>query len=35
MDGSPVPHDILRVMGVEALANYWSTRSRRSIACRA
>ena len=22
MDGSPVPHDILRVMGVEALANY-------------
>jgi len=22
MDGNPVPHDILRVMGVEALANY-------------
>ncbi len=22
MDGSPVPHDILRVLGVEALANY-------------
>ncbi len=22
MDGSPVPHDILRVMGVEALSNY-------------
>src|ERR1044072_2030485 len=22
MDGSPVPHDILRVMGVEALADY-------------
>ena len=22
MDGSPVPHDILRVMGVEALTNY-------------
>src|SRR5690606_36445322 len=22
MDGNPVPHDILNVMGVEALANY-------------
>ena len=22
MDGSPVPHDILRVLGVEALAKY-------------
>ena len=22
MDGNPVPHDILRVMGIEALANY-------------
>src|SRR5207244_9447203 len=22
MDGNPVPHDILRVLGVEALANY-------------
>jgi DNA-directed RNA polymerase subunit beta' len=25
MDGNPVPHDILRVMGVEALANYMVT----------
>ena len=25
MDGNPVPHDILRVMGVEALANYLIT----------
>ena len=25
MDGSPVPHDILRVMGVEALADYLIT----------
>ena len=22
MDGNPVPHDILRVLGVEELANY-------------
>ena len=26
MDGNPVPHDILRVMGVEALANYLDQR---------
>ena len=22
MDGNPVPHDILNILGVEALANY-------------
>ena len=34
-DGEPNPHDILRLLGVEALADYLVARSRTSIACRA
>jgi DNA-directed RNA polymerase subunit beta' len=34
-DGEPNPHDILRLKGVEALANYLVARSRTSTACRA
>jgi DNA-directed RNA polymerase subunit beta' len=35
LDGNPAPHDILAIKGVEALPPIWSTRSRRSTACRA
>jgi DNA-directed RNA polymerase subunit beta' len=34
-DGEPNPHDILRLQGVEALANYLVAKSRTSTACRA
>ena len=35
MDGSPNPHDILRIKGERELSNTWSTRSRRSTDSRA
>jgi len=27
IDGNPDPHDILRIQGIEALAEFWSTKS--------
>jgi len=35
VEGNPAPHDILAIKGIEELAAYLSTKSRRSTGCRA